>query len=663
MSTPAFQPAKIRPLLLLQAGLFALLNLLATSWVAAAVPAGGAGWLSVAHQLSPSGTVDFTPHGTQPGLANDILAPESQCSSCHALSGGDAGFPSAGSYRPFSTWAGSMMANATRDPLFFAALDVANHDVPGVGDYCLRCHTPRGWFDGHVVKPGFSPGPNDPVKGAAGCLLNGAYDSADDINSDYGGVTCHYCHRLMPQGPNGEPAYTDNANAWVDDVPCPTGGGPCRRGPYDYTDGTSPPPHEWQYSAYHTQSAICATCHNVSSPDTDAGPLKTLKLNDGTDTAQSFPVERTFNEWQNSQFSQAPEQTCQACHMPQSEDPDATACVFRTNNRTGNLAVHAFVGGNTWMPGIIKGQYSDGIYNNGGVDRAASYDQTIAWARELLGTAATLATTIQTYTPPTAAAGAMAVSVKVVNQSGHKLPTGYAEGRRMWLNLQVKDAAGALVFESGAYDDATAHLSVDSQARVYEVLQGIWNQHGTGDCDVADAKGVPMFHFVLNDCIAKDNRIPPLAFKPATPADPNGYEMRPVGATYPETAPGSGTLVNYDTVNYTLSLPAGSVGPFTATARLYYQTTSRDYIEFLRNEAIDNATLDENTMCMGSADRPFTVGPQGLTRGAYAYGLWSGEIFADRLFTDGFDGPGAMQGYGKSPPEMIQTAAATTANR
>lgn len=616
-------------------------------------------WLGVSKLLAPSGTIDFTPHATQPGLLYDIQPPEPQCSSCHGGNGG--GDPAdAPTYRPFSTWAGSMMANATRDPLFFAALDIANQDMPGVGDYCLRCHTPRGWLMGHVVKPGFGP-PNDPVKGAAACLLNGTYDAPDDVNSDMGGVTCHFCHRLMPTGPGGEPGYTDNGNAWVDDVACAnTGGGPpCRRGPYAYTDGTTPPPHEWDYSAFHTESALCGTCHNVSTPDTDIGPLKTLKLADGTDTGHPFPIERTFAEWQQSQYAQAPQTSCQNCHMPETEAADATACSLRINNRTGNMAVHAFVGGNTWVPGIIKGEYGAGL-DLSGTHRTESLDQTVAWTRELLGTSASLDTTIQSYTPPTASdPGSMALSVMVTNLTGHKLPTGYSEGRRMWLNVEVRDANGGLVFESAAYDASSAVLTEDAQARVYEVLQGIWNEHGTGACDIADAGGERMFHFVLSDCIAKDSRIPPLGFTPATASDPNGYDLRPVGAiAYPETSPGSGVLVNYDVAPYTLSVPAGTVGPLTATARLYYQTASDIYMRFLRDQAVENGFPAENDLCAGGPNRPYTVGPQDKSRGQYAYDLWA----SDRIFGSGFDDTQALPplGYGMSPPELMQTSAATT---
>jgi hypothetical protein len=255
----------------------------------------------------------------------------------------------------------------------------------------------------------------------------------------------------------------------------------------------------------------------------------------------------------------------------------------------------------------------------------------------------------------------MTVNVKITNLSGHKLPSGYSEGRRMWLNLQVHDANGGLVFESAAYNPASGVLGVDAQAHVYEVFQGIFNHNGTGTCDIVDAAGKPMFHFVASDCIAKDTRIPPLGFHPATAGDPNGYALRPVPVDYyPATTPGSGILVNFDSVNYTLPVPAGTVGPLTATARLYYQTSSKDYMEFLRDEAIANGTEGENQMCSGQADRPFTVGPQGLTRGEYVYQLWNQPTAQDRVFADGFDGTAAPTSYGKSPPELIQSGSATT---
>ena len=46
-----------------------------------------------------------------------------------------------------------MMAQAGRDPVFYAALDIANADAAFSGDFCLRCHVPRGWLDGRHSAP------------------------------------------------------------------------------------------------------------------------------------------------------------------------------------------------------------------------------------------------------------------------------------------------------------------------------------------------------------------------------------------------------------------------------------------------------------------------------------------------------------------------------
>ena len=601
-------------------------------------------WVHVSRALGGAGGIDFTPHGTQPGLTFQLWNSDT-CVGCHAGSG------SSLAYRPHSTWAGSMMANAMRDPLFLAALDVANKDVPGVGDYCLRCHTSDGWYGGRVVKAGAGQPDNDVTLGANACLLKGSYE-APDGDSDYGGLSCHFCHRNMVEGPSGEPR-PGNGGVWLDDTDCDGTGGPCRYGPYEYSASGPQPPHPWKKADFMSDSAMCGQCHDVTTPDTSAGPLKTLKLADGTDTGVPFPIERTYSEWQRSAFS-APigGTTCQSCHMPISEDPNTTACnLGGYPNRSGNLRVHAFVGGNTWIPQVLKGEYSDTRSIPGaweGIGREASFDQTVQWARELLQSAATVEAALTGFAAPgSGAAGSLSVQVKVTNQSGHKLPSGYSEGRRMWLNMQVHDRNGSLVAESAPYDPQTAVLGVDGQARVYEILQGIWNHNGTGGCDTTDGTGLPMFHFALGDCIAKDNRIPPLGFQPATADDPNGYEVRPVGATYPETAPGSGTLVNYDTVSYRFVLPAGAVGPFTAKAQLYYQTSSRDYIEFLRREAETNGTQGENLMCAASPDRPFVVGPKNRTRAEYLYQLWNNA-----------PNDPVQPGYGKSPPELMALGSA-----
>ena len=73
-----------------------------------------------------------------------------------------------------------MMAHASRDPLFWATLAVAEQDFAGGGDFCLRCHVPSGWLAGRSV----------PTDGAA-------LDTTRDVH----GVECDQCHRLTnPDG-------------------------------------------------------------------------------------------------------------------------------------------------------------------------------------------------------------------------------------------------------------------------------------------------------------------------------------------------------------------------------------------------------------------------------------------------------------------------------
>lgn len=605
---------------------------------------------SASDRAVPSGaTVDFTPHGTQPGLMHHLDG-QAACSGCHGnwVPGSD---PTA--FMPYNTWSGSMMAHAARDPLFWAALDVANADIPGVGDYCLRCHTPQGWLEGRISKTTIGT----VVDGADGCLMEGRHDAAYyESPNDYAGVGCHFCHRLTETGPNGEIAPPGSGNFWLDDnEQCVNSqgvqeGGPCRYGPYDYAPGDPRNPsnyHNWAYSAFHDRGAICGVCHDVTTPITSSGPAKTLILDDGTDSGIPMPLERTFTEWRHSDFADVIFRnrmgddfdftphldrgaTCQDCHMANSPDPLAQACgLTDPGSRAGNLPVHEFVGANTWVPAIIRDEYGAGI----GDTSADALDRTILLARQMLTERSAAIETTAALSAP----DQLGVAVKVTNLAGHKLPTGYAEGRRMWLHVVARDAGNNVLWENGAWNPATGALSQDQHTKIYETLQGIWNPMEQA-CEITDSLGRKKFHFVLNNCIAKDNRIPPLGFTGG-----GNLEIRPVGLAYPPAAPGSAALANYDVTSYTVPLPPGFTGAVTVTATLKFQLASDDYIHFLNNQAIERGFQAENLMCADGPGRPFTIGPQGQTRGGFLFGLWNDPA------------------YGRSPPEdMVSSSAAVT---
>ncbi len=599
------------------------------------------------------GSIDFTPDGTQPGLASPMEA-NSNCFSCHR-NFDDVVTPHASDYMPHNTWGGSMMAHATRDPLFWAALDVANADVPGVGDYCLRCHTPAGWLEGRVSKTGTGGF----IDGADGCQLGGNYTAFESDGNDYAGLTCNFCHRMTETGPNGEIAGQGNGNFWVDDAlncETPDGGsysGPCRHGPYSYENtDIRRPPHGWVYSSFLDRGNVCGVCHDVSTPITSEGPLKTLILPDGTDSNIPMPVERTFTEWQQSDFSDvifrnrlgddfefqpqlARGATCQDCHMAKSEDPTARACsIHEEGARAGDLPVHEFVGGNTWVPAILKGEYGAALSQID--DRSDDLERTIVRARRMLTERSALIET--SVAPYVSGSNQLQASVKLTNLTGHKLPTGYAEGRRMWLHVTAHlPGQSEPVWESGGWNPDTGALQDDAQVKVYETLQGTWNAV-TEECEIEDEQGRKKFHFVLNNCIAKDNRIPPLGFAGGT-----HLETRPVEHVYPPVGSNPDRLVNYDTTSYVIPLPPGTTGQVTVTATLKFQVASDDYINFLKNQAVERNFQAENLMCDGGPDRPFTVGPQDKTRGQFIHDLWSDPA------------------YGRSPPEDMVSASSTTA--
>jgi hypothetical protein len=181
----------------------------------------------------------------------------------------------------------------------------------------------------------------------------------------------------------------------------------------------------------------------------------------------------------------------------------------------------------------------------------------------MLQLAATLALTPTPY----------GVDVRVTNETAHKLPSGYPEGRRIWLNVRATDAASQTVFESGHYDASTGELTHDAQAKIYEIHPGL-------SPALAGAIGLPAgpsFHFVLNDTIYEDNRIPPRGF---TNAAFEAIQSPPVGHAYADGQ-------YWDDTPYTLPASSESV-----TVTLYYQTTTKEYVEFLRDANVTNGAGD-----------------------------------------------------------------------
>jgi hypothetical protein len=278
-------------------------------------------------------------------------------------------------------------------------------------------------------------------------------------------------------------------------------------------------------------------------------------------------VERTYSEWFYSDYNTpagvyAPQfggnldyvSTCQDCHM---RDVTGQGANYANPPVRDDLPLHDITGGSTWLPGLMStlfpGQVNDAALQAG-----------IARARYMLENAATVS----------AIQNGSDLEVTVTNETGHKLPTGYPEGRRMWINVKFYDQAMTLIGESGAYDPNTGVLTYDDEVKIYEVKPGL-------DDVTAPIVGVPpgpSFHFVLNNTVYKDNRIPPRGFTNAAYASFGG---EPVDHSYADGQ-------YWDVTDY--DIPAGAT---SAEVTLYYQSTSKEFVEFLRDENTTNSKGQE----------------------------------------------------------------------
>ena len=409
---------------------------------------------------------------------------------------------------------------------------------------------------------------------------------------DRQGVQCGVCHRLVDPIADAENPPEDAAILAALTQPVPAFGGAMMvidpsdrlRGPFDIVADLGSDPHvpdrTTLVSPFHASAELCGTCHNLRNPlfskNTMTGEWELDPLNAANaDPTTGFPEQSTFDEWAASTYAAAgvtaPQfggnktvvSTCQDCHMPDVSGRDANLGLTRTD-----VPLHTFAGANTFIPSVLPHHPAFGSEVN-----AAILQEGIAHSVAMLRKAATVNGTLSAGT----------LTVKVTNETGHKLPTGYPEGRRMWLHVRALDDDRTVVFESGRYVFASATLDgydagsgdpdYDPNLHVWEAQQGI-------SAPVAALVGLPAgtsAHLSLNNVRLKDNRIPPRGFTNASFA---AVDAQPVGATFADGQ-------HWDDVVY-------PVGPAATRAEvtLYYQTASREYVEFLRDENTTTAAGD-----------------------------------------------------------------------
>lgn len=561
--------------------------------------------------------------GTQAQQVGNLESPD-KCDNCHG------GYNQA--VEPTFNWRGSMMANASRDPIFWATLAVAEQDFDGVGDLCIRCHSTSGWYAGR----------SKPTDGSA---LRG---------SDADGVECDNCHKLTNPD-NSEHLGVMVAPFIANDRQMPaTGyygsgmeslfGGSAKLGPYSDAGAR----HQFMQSRFHRDMSFCGTCHDVSNPavgdlahnngkQATGDPVIASGVPgspvEGKAAFNNFPyqygvVERTYSEYVSgllsrtlvANYASLPADlkagavraayesaggnyadgtpryfTCQTCHMRAVSGYGAnkSGIPYRTD-----LPLHDMTGGNYWMPDVILYQNARNTLRLGGGLTSLQISAIQAGklrAQQQLDLAASLSVNGNI--------------LKVVNLTGHKLISGYPEGRRMWLNIKWYDATNTLLREDGKYDVVASINGVpvkslvdlyDPNTRIYEAHYGMTQEWANQLLSLGYSPDLPLsfnrvtgaiaytlgqlaaqapgtyhgtFHFVLNNMVSKDNRIPPYGM---TYEEARKRNALPVPATQYGNPDPNGVYNYWDEVP--LNPPAGAA---YAEIRLLYQPTSWEYVQFL----------------------------------------------------------------------------------
>jgi len=603
-------------------------------------------WLGGAAQAAETVPTDVQMPGTQPEDGINVES-VSKCDNCH----GNFASAQAPLEEPWFNWAGSMMAQASRDPLFWATVAVGEQDFDGSGDLCIRCHVPEGWLDGRST----------PTDGSA--LAPGDAD----------GVQCDVCHTLTNPDDSehlGEqfPPFVAHdggspATGYYGSGMYVISGGNAKLGPYDDAEAS----HQFQQSQFHRSVDFCGTCHDVSNPvvgdlahNHGAQPTADPVVASGVPGAavegkaafNNFPyqygvVERTFSEYKSSPLVETrvadypllPSElqagsiqrardaallagnggdyadgtpryfSCQSCHMR----PTVGQGCNKNPPVRSDLPTHDHTGGNYWVPEAI--QYLDGqdkLVLGGGLssDQNDALDAGVLRARQNLEDAASLAVDEPSRV------------LRIVNLTGHKLITGYPEGRRMWVRVHWYDDQDALLRVDGEYgplvDGGGAPVEVvdpgsgqpvqvesildldDPNTKIYEAHYGLTQEwasqlvglgwsgalpvaydrtSGAVELTLADVAGQApgtaheSFHFVLNNSVVKDNRIPPWRMRYD---DARIRNALPVPADQYGDPGAGGEYEHFDEL--TLHPPVGAV---RGDIELLYQPTSWEYIQFL----------------------------------------------------------------------------------
>ncbi|MDX1796447.1 MAG: hypothetical protein R3219_06940, partial [Hydrogenovibrio sp.] len=629
-----------------QALLFRALAVIGMTFALTACLDGGGGTDSNSNSSSDtsSGETSESAIFTNPAYTSNwgvvgVFTNASTCASCHTSNGTTVMNFNGTDISPYTQWHHNMMAHSLNDPYFNAVVEEEAHIFPDkkvfIEDTCLRCHAPMAYTHAHQ-------NPSLLTSDPSGLLSDGGYTFNTAMTDPHAreGISCTHCHQQQ------NPFIDQTTNTLLSAMPVANMSGhykinsPAENAPNDptifgpFTTTTQAMQNRTiyipDYAAHVSDSAQCATCHNLYTPtlNLEGNPHlinSSTGAYDPNGTVAQFPEQTPYWEWLNSQYP-GQGKTCQSCHMA---EPSPTYQTAVTTTPTmaplrSNFSVHEFVGGNTYLLSLLSKYMAElGIADKA---TAAGFDAKISQSRAMLQQAATL------NVSQSLAGSTLTVPVTITNNTGHKLPASFPS-RRMWVHLKVTDAGGRVVFESGKTehgqiigkdDEFTSDrcLAIHKAADFNSLTDKCYEPHHDV---ITSPDQVAIYEDVLGDVnqdithvllharkYLKDNRLPPKGWKLANrhpnPVDHTLYDDDIVGAAATDanfaTGKSGAGSDGKDTVNYQINV-TGYTAPFNVSVELLYQTIRPSFVDSMHADSeIEGNSYIKRFKSMYEAEAP-----------------------------------------------------------
>lgn len=356
----------------------------------------------------------------------------------------------------FKQWANSNHKHMVgSNPYYMLMETLAGEDMgEDFRKWCMGCHNPSGLLVGldkttHLMQGNIL---ENEIYDSEAKLLQDSFHSRNNLRIEEG-VSCVLCHQIDEVNSSGNASFRvnlDRKKYFFEDSNFMVG-----RFLSDKLINANPKVHKESYSKeFYKDSKYCASCHDEQHP------------------FSGIEVVSTYKEWEKSSYNNPSDKTkhksCIDCHMssvredgikPQS-GTSTDGGVFKKDIKT-----HYFAGSNYFLAGLKDTKTKEQILN-------------------LLKTSALLDVDINGST----------LNIGVTNSgAGHHLPTGVADFRELWLDVELKDANANVILSSGKLD---ANGELQEGSRVFQKVFGDENNKPVG------------LYFWRYKTMLKDTRIP-----------------------------------------------------------------------------------------------------------------------------------------------------------